>query len=188
MCAPLPLMAYDALTRATAAACARVGLEGLSVLSFRSTHYDTQGPTEVERHESFLAPYGVSASGATWLNLSVVDPMVTLACGTALELAAAAFGIANDKPDRSPSVIVASVLDSIKGRSALVDALVWVLATAYEEGLALTLARVFKLNPKDVLPSGGYPVIELQGSARSLREVRVAWVTPRKTARIQQKS
>ncbi|KAG1247679.1 hypothetical protein G6F68_014099 [Rhizopus microsporus] len=46
MCAPLPLMAYDALTRATAAACARVGLEGLSVLSFRSTHYDTQGPTE----------------------------------------------------------------------------------------------------------------------------------------------
>jgi hypothetical protein len=62
----------------------------------------------------------------------------------------------------------------------LVDALVWVLATAYEEGLALTLARVFKLNPKDVLPSGGYPVIELQGSARSLREVRVAWVTPRK--------
>jgi hypothetical protein len=91
MCAPLPLMAYDALTRATAAACARVGLEGLSVLSFRSTHYDTQGPTEVERHESFLAPYGVSASGATWLNLSVVDPMVTLACGTALELAAAAL-------------------------------------------------------------------------------------------------
>ncbi len=148
------------------------------------TYGDGSGAVTRPRDQScMIAPYGISSSGHTWLNLAIVDKEVTFACSAALALAAQRL-IGPSDPLLSPQAAIGVPLGVLQGRGHLVDAMLACLCRGYTQGLIAMLRHAQPGAQTSAPPALEVPVIEIHAHAGVIEQVRVAWAPSPSARRI----
>lgn len=140
--------------------------------------WDAKTPLEDNvrsRPDCFIAPHGQSESGETWLNLSVIEPGLLLLCGQLIDRAIVACGRELDTQAKSLQTARSDALNSIAGRTCLVQALEQLIRRGYAQGLDAVL-RAYMQNQ---VPRGmpwWLPSIEIRARPGHLDGVCIAWL------------
>lgn len=135
---------------------------------------ETLARNVANRSDCFIAPFGERDSGATWLDVSAVDPCSLAVCERLVQIAAEAFGGLGVTTDRSWQAARSEALDRVCGGNALDEALRDLLGRGYEQGLEAVLRAHLNRQWPASRP-WWEAVVEVRGRGHTIDAIRIAW-------------
>lgn len=129
----------------------------------------------ITRSDHFIAPFGRSETGETWLNVSAVEPRLLWFCGRLIDQVITVCGEQPNTEAKSLQAARSDALKRIPGRVCLVRALEQLLRRGYMQGLDAVLRTHYQY----AIPSRTkwwLPAVELEAHAGGLDSVSITWL------------